>query len=274
MRRAFKYCLMFDKPVLNHAEIRELTQRGVMHEGLVSLVLGLPGIPAAAEDVMTSRDIALAEATGGRLHVMHVSTVNSVDALRRAKQRGVRVTAEATPHHFTLTDECLRTFDANYKMSPPLRGREHVEAIIAALADGTIDAIASDHAPHAPEKKMQELDQAPFGVVGLETSLGLVITRLIEPGHLDWPTALSKMTINPARDPGHPQGHFADRGRRRRDDHRPERPLDGRSGEFRSKSTNTPFAGWELTGRAETVLVGGEVRYRRGGRREEAKEGC
>ncbi len=119
MRRAFEYCLMFDKPVLNHAEIRELTQRGVMHEGLVSLVLGLPGIPAAAEDVMTSRDIALAEATGGRLHVMHVSTVNSVDALRRAKQRGVRVTAEATPHHFTLTDECLRTFDANFKMNPP-----------------------------------------------------------------------------------------------------------------------------------------------------------
>ena len=177
MRRAFEYCLMFDKPVLNHAEIRELTQHGVMHEGLTSLILGLSGIPAAAEDVMTSRDIALAEATGGRLHIMHVSTINSVDALRRAKSRNVRVTAEATPHHFTLTDECLRTFDSNYKMNPPLRGREHVEAVIAGLADGTIDVIASDHAPHAKEKKMQELDQAPFGIVGLETSLGLVITQ-------------------------------------------------------------------------------------------------
>ena len=276
MRRAFEYCLMFDKPVLNHAEVRELTQRGVMHEGLVSLLLGLPGIPAAAEDVMTSRDIALAEATGGRLHVMHVSTVNSVDALRRAKQRGVRVTAEATPHHFTLTDECLRTFDANYKMNPPLRGQEHVNAVIAALADGTIDAIACDHAPHAKEKKMRELDQAPFGIVGLETSLGLVISRLIEPGHLDWPTALSKMTINPARILGIPKGTLqigADADVTIID---PKVHWKVDPGQFRSKSTNTPFAGWELTGRAETVLVAGEVRYRRGqgpGTRDQGKEG-
>ena len=231
MRRAFEYCLMFDKPMLNHAEVRELTQRGVMHEGLVSLVLGLPGMPAAAEDVMTSRDIALAEATGGRLHIMHVSTAGSVDALRRAKRRGVRVTTEVTPHHFTLTDECLRTFDSNFKMNPPLRGQEHVEACIAGLADGTIDVIATDHAPHAKEKKMQELDQAPFGIVGLETSLGLVVTKLIEPGHLDWPTALGKMTHQPGPDPGHRQGNAADRRRRRRDDHRPEGPLDGRPGE-------------------------------------------
>ena len=229
MRRAFEYCLMFDKAVLNHTEVRELTQHGVMHEGLVSMVLGLAGMPAAAEDVMTARDIALAEATGGRLHIMHVSTSNSVDALRRAKSRGVRVTAEATPHHFTLTDECLRTFDANCKMNPPLRGREHVEAVIAGLADGTIDAIASDHAPHAREKKMQELDQAPFGIVGLETSLGLVITQLIEPGHLDWPDRDSQNVAQSGEDPGRQQGHTADRRRRRRDDHRPEGPLDRRS---------------------------------------------
>ncbi len=119
--------------------------------------------------------------------------------MRRAKRRGVRVSCEATPHHFTLTDECLRTFDSNFKMNPPLRGKEHVEAVIAGLADGTIDVIASDHAPHAKEKKMQELDQAPFGIVGLETSLGLVITQLIKPGHLDWPAAIEKMTVNPAR---------------------------------------------------------------------------
>jgi len=263
MRRAFEYCLMFDKPVLNHAEVRELTQGGVMHEGLTSLVLGLPGIPAAAEDVMTSRDIALAEATGGRLHIMHVSTVNSIDALRRAKARQVRVTAEATPHHFSLTDECLRTFDSNYKMNPPLRGKEHVEAVIAGLADGTIDAIATDHAPHAKEKKMQELDQAPFGVVGLETALGLVVTKLIEPGHLDWSSALAKLTINPARILGIPKGTLQigadadvtiiDPAVRWRVD----------PGQFRSKSTNTPFAGWELTGRAEVVIVAGRVKYRR-----------
>ena len=262
MRRAFEYCLMFDKPVLNHAEIRELTQRGVIHEGLVSLLLGLPGIPAAAEDVMTARDIALAEATGGRLHVMHVSTANSVDALRRAKQRGVRVTAEAAPHHFTLTDERLRTFDANYKMNPPLRSQEHVAAVIAGLADGTIDVIASDHAPHAKEKKMLELDQAPFGIVGLETSLGLVITRLIEPGRLDWPTALRKMTVNPARVLGIPKGTLqigADADVTIID---PKIRWKVDPAQFLSKSVNTPFAGWELTGRAETVLVGGKVKYR------------
>ncbi|MGD0900138.1 MAG: dihydroorotase [Thermoguttaceae bacterium] len=262
MRRAFEYCLMFDKPVLNHPEVRELTQRGVMHEGLVSLVLGLAGLPAAAEDVMISRDISLAEATGGRLHIMHVSTTNGIEALRRAKLRGVRVTAEATPHHFTLTDECLRAFDSNYKMNPPLRGQEHVEAVIAGLVDGTIDAIASDHAPHAKEKKMQELDQAPFGIVGLETALGLVVTRLIEPGHLDWPSALAKMTINPARILGIPKGTLAlgadaditiiDPKARWRVD----------PSEFRSKSTNTPFAGMDLVGRAETVIVAGRVKFR------------
>lgn len=263
MRRAFEYCLMFDKAVLNHAEIRELTQGGVMHEGLTSLVLGLAGIPAAAEDVMTSRDIALAEATGGRLHIMHVSTVNSIDALRRAKSRNVRVTAEATPHHFTLTDECLRTFDSNYKMNPPLRGREHVEAVIAGLADGTIDVIASDHAPHAKEKKMQELDQAPFGIVGLETSLGLVITKLIEPGHLDWSSAIRKMSLNPARILGIDKGTLqigADADITIID---PEARWTVDPSKFRSKSANTPFGGMELIGRADVVIVGGRVKFRR-----------
>jgi dihydroorotase len=265
MRRAFEYCLMFDKPVLNHAEIRELTQHGVMHEGLTSLVLGLAGIPAAAEDVMTSRDIALAEATGGTLHLMHMTTANSVDALRRAKSRKVRVTAEVTPHHFTLTDECLRTFDANYKMNPPLRGKEHVEAVIAGLVDGTIDAIATDHAPHAKEKKMQELDQAPFGIVGLETALGLVVTRLIEPGHLGWPAALRKMTVNPARILGIPKGTLqigADADVTIID---PAARWEVDTKQFHSKSTNTPFAKWELVGRAEVVIVGGRVKFNRKG---------
>lgn len=264
MRRAFEYCLMFDKPILNHPEIRELTQRGVMHEGLTSLILGLSGIPAAAENVMISRDIALAEATGGRLHIMHVSTIDGVDAIRRAKHRDVRVTAEATPHHFSLTDECLRTFDSNFKMNPPLRGQEHVEAVIAGLADGTIDVIASDHAPHAKEKKMRELDQAPFGIVGLETSLGLVITKLIEPGILDWSSAIRKMSLNPARILG------TDRGTLQIGAPADVTIIDPKvrwkvdPAEFRSKSANTPFAGWELTGRAETVIVGGRVKFKRG----------
>jgi dihydroorotase len=263
MRRALEYCLMFDKPVLSHAEIPELTARGVMHDGLTALILGLGGIPPAAEDVMTTRDIALAEATGGRLHMMHVSTGGSVDAVRRAKARGVRVTAEVTPHHFTLTDECMRTFDSNFKMNPPLRGAGHVTGVTDGLIDGTIDVIASDHAPHAKEKKMQELDLAPFGIVGLETSLGLVVTRLIEPGHLDWPTALAKMTINPARVLGIDRGTLS-----------PGAPADVTiidpavewtvdPAKFRSKSTNTPFAGWRLRGRAEVVIVGGRIKFRR-----------
>jgi dihydroorotase len=261
MRRAFEYCQMFDKPILNHAEVRELTKGGVMHEGLVSLVLGLPGMPAAAEDVMTSRDIALAHATGGRLHMMHVSTTGSIELVRRAKSRNVRVTTEVCPHHFTLTDECLRTFDSNFKMSPPLRAREDVEACIAGLQDGTIDVICTDHAPHAREKKMRELDAAPFGIVGLETALGIVSTCLVQPGHLDWPTAIEKMSINPARILGIPKGTL--RVGADADvtiiDPAARWTVDPRK--FRSKSSNTPFAGWELTGRADTVIVGGRVKY-------------
>lgn len=264
MRRAFEYCLMFDKPILNHAEVLELTRGGVMHEGLVSLVLGLPGMPSAAEDVMTSRDIALAEATGGRLHIMHVSTAGSVEIIRRAKRRGVRVTAEVCPHHFTLTDECLRTFDANFKMNPPLRCRSDVEACLAGLADGTIDCIVTDHAPHAREKKMQELDQAPFGIVGLETALGLVITQLIEPGHLSWSQAIEKLSTNPARVLGLPKGTLAPGADADLTIIDPGYAWTVDPARFRSKSTNTPFAGWHLRGRAETVIVGGRIKYQAG----------
>jgi dihydroorotase len=263
MRRALEYCLMFNKPILNHAEVRELTQGGVMHEGLVSLVLGLTGMPAVAEDVMTGRDIALSEATGSRVHIMHVSSAGSVDLIRRAKLRGIRVTTEVCPHHFTLTDECLRKFDSNFKMSPPLRGQRHVDACIAGLVDGTIDVICTDHAPHSLEKKMRELDQAPFGIVGLETALGLVITRLIVPGHLDWPTALAKLTVNPARILGIDKGTLrlgADADITIID---PDVRWEVDPAKFRSKSKNTPFAGWELRGWAETVLVGGRIKFTR-----------
>ncbi len=263
MRRALEYCQMFNKPVLNHAEVRELTQGGVMHEGLVSLVLGLPGMPAVAEDAMTARDISLAEATGGRVHLMHVSSAGSVDIVRRAKSRNVRVTTEVCPHHFTLTDECLRTFDSNFKMSPPLRGQRDVDACIAGLVDGTIDAICTDHAPHSLEKKMREFDQAPFGIVGLETCLGLVVTQLILPGHLDWSTALAKLTMNPARILGIDKGTLrvgADADVTIID---PEISWRVDPTRFLSKSKNTPFGGWRLTGQAETVIVGGKVKFTR-----------
>jgi dihydroorotase len=268
MRRAFEYCRMFDKPVLNHAEVRELTHGGVMHEGLVSLVLGLPGMPSAAEDAMTARDIALADFTGGRIHIMHVSSAGSVELIRRAKSRGVRITTEVCPHHFSLTDESLRSFDSNFKMSPPLRARRDVETCIAGLADGTIDCIATDHAPHAREKKMRELDQAPFGIVGLETALGLVVSKLIEPGHLDWPAALAKMTINPARILGLDKGTLAVGADADVTIIDPEARWTVDPAKFRSKSINTPFAGWHLRGRADVVIVGGRVKYEaRGGNR-------
>lgn len=263
MRQALEYCRMFDRPILNHAEVLELTRDGVMHEGIVSLVLGLPAIPAEAEDVMTSRDISLAEATGGKLHMMHVSTAGSVDLIRRAKRRGVQVTGEVCTHHFTLTDECLRTFNSHFKMKPPLRGRRHVDACIEGLVDGTLDVIVTDHAPHAAEKKLRELDQAPFGVTGLETALGLVVTHLIRPGHLDWTSALAKMTINPARLLKINKGTLAVGADADVTIIDPEQTWTVRQSEFRSKSINSPFIGEQLIGRATWVIVGGDVKMRR-----------
>jgi dihydroorotase len=236
MRRAFEYCRMFDKPVLAHEEVLELSRGGVMHEGLVSLVLGLTGMPAAAEEVLIGRDIALSE-----------------------------VTAEACPHHFTLTDECLRGFDSNFKMSPPLRTAADVEAIIAGLVDGTIDCIATDHAPHAREKKMLELDRAPFGILGLETAVGLAVTRLIVPGRLGWPRLVEAMSTLPARILGLNRGTL--RAGAAADITLIDPSLSWRVNvrEFRSKSANSPFDGWTLQGRAVATIVGGRVKYRLGG---------
>jgi dihydroorotase len=260
MRRALEYCRMFDKAVLSHAEDLDLTRGGVMNEGFESMRLGLRGMPAAAEEVVIHRDIELAQLTGARLHILHVSTAGGVDLIRRAKKRGVRVTGEACPHHFTLTDRSLRAFDSNFKMNPPLRSEADVHAVIAGLRDGTLEVIASDHAPHAPEKKMRELDQAPNGIIGLETLLPICVISLIEPGHLTWPQLIEKLTINPARILG------IDRGTLRAGadadvtiiDPAVEWTID--AGRFRSKSRNCPFNGWKVRGRAETVLVGGQVR--------------
>jgi dihydroorotase len=259
LRRALEYCLMFDKPVLNHPEVLDLSRGGLMHEGSVSMVLGLPGMPADAEDVMTGRDLRLAQSTGGRLHMMNLSSAVSVELVRRAKSHGAAVTAEICPHHFTLNDELLRTFDANCKVNPPLRSQDHVNACIAGLADGTIDVIASGHSPRASEKKMQELDQAPFGMISLETALALVITKLIQPGHLDWPAALAKMTINPARILGLDKGTLAIGADADITIIDPSVRWTVEPSRFQSKSSNTPLAGWQLAGRAAHVLVGGRL---------------
>jgi dihydroorotase len=264
MRRALEYCRMFDRAVLSHCEDLDLTRGGVMHEGFESMRLGLSGMPAAAEEVMVHRDIALAELTGGRLHILHVTTAGSVDLIRRARKRGVQVSGEACPHHFTLTDECLKTFDSNYKMAPPLRTRDDIQAVIEGLRDGTLEVIATDHAPHAPEKKMRELDQAPNGIIGLETLLPICVMSLIEPDHLSWPQLIEKLTLNPARVLG------IDRGTLKPGadadvtiiDPRAEWTIDVRA--FKSKSRNCPFAGWKVRGRAHAVIASGEVKLARG----------
>jgi dihydroorotase len=266
MRRALEYCRMFDRPILAHEEVLELSRGGVMHEGLVSLVLGLGGMPAAAEEVMIGRDIALAAATEGRLHVMHLSTAGGVELVRAAKARGVRVTAEACPHHFTLTDESLRGFDANFKMSPPLRTAEDVAAIVEGLVDGTIDCIATDHAPHSREKKMLEIDRAPFGVVGLETALGIAVTRLVATGRIGWPRLVEAMSTAPARILGIDRGTLATGSIADITLIDPEATWQVDASAFRSKSVNTPFDRWTLRGRAVATIVAGKTVYRLEGR--------
>jgi dihydroorotase len=260
LRRALEYCLMFDKPILNHPEVLELARGGMMHEGRTSLVLGLAGLPAEAEDVMTSRDIRLAESTGGRLHLSNISTTGSVDILRRVRQRGVHLTCSIAAANFALLDESLREFDAHCKLSPPLRSRGHLESCIAGLKDGTIDIIASGHTPRASEKKMQDIDLAPFGMVSLETTLSLVITHLIRPGHLDWPAALAKLSTNPARTLSLPKGTLAIGSDADVVIIDPAAKWTVDPKQFKSKSSNTPLAGKELWGRVERVIVGGEVR--------------
>ena len=262
MRRALEYTRMFNCPIFNHPQVPELVAGGVMHEGYHSTLLGLQGMPAAAEEIMVGRDVALAEMTGGRLHLMCVSTAGSVDRIRRAKERGVRVTAEVTPHHLALTDAELQSFYSNYKVDPPLRSPEHIEALLQGLKDGTIDIICSDHQPYAEEKKDRELDLVPFGIVGLETLLPICIKTLIDPGHLTWPELIAKLTTGPAKVLGIDKGTLrpgADADFTLID---PEFAWTIRPEEFQSKSRNTPFVGWEVRGRAHTVIVAGQVRYK------------
>lgn len=272
MRRALEYCRPLDLPILSHPEHRELSEGGVMHEGFVSTELGLAGIPAAAEEVMVARDILLAEATGGRLHLQHLSTAGSVRLVRSAKARGLKITAETCPHYFTLTHEAVRGYDTNFKMNPPLRSEEDRQAVIAGLADGTIDAIASDHAPHSSVEKDVEFDQAANGIVGLETtlplSLKLVHDKIISPLRL-----IELLSTNPAKilgvrlpgvrlPPGAPiSGHGTLQPGALADltilD--PEETWTVNRDRFFSKGKNTPFHGHQVKGQAKTVMIEGKV---------------
>jgi dihydroorotase len=259
LRRAMEYTLPFGLPIISHAEDAHLVQGGVMNEGVVSTELGLQGRPAVAEEVMVARDLCLAELTQAHVHIAHISTAGAVRLVRDAKARGIRVSAEVTPHHLLLTEEAVRGYDPNTKMNPPLRTKRDQEALLEALADGTIDCIATDHAPHALSEKEGDFDAAAFGIVGLETAVSVLLDRLVRPGHLDLGKLVERLTAGPARALNLPGGSLTpgveadvtilDLGR--------ELTIDP-SG-FHSKSRNTPFGGWRVTGMPWMTLIGGRV---------------
>jgi dihydroorotase len=261
MRRALEYATLFKIPVIQHAEDLHLTGKGVMHEGRVSTELGFKGIPAASEAVIVARDLLLAELTGGRYHVAHVSTAEAVQMVRDAKTRGLQVTCEAAPHHFALSDEAVMSFDTNAKMSPPLRSARHVEAVKAGLRDGTIEAIATDHAPHTIQDKEVEFDYAANGVIGLETAFGLTVTTLVEGGVLTLPQAVARLTSEPARIFGLSKGTLsigADADVTIVD---PAREWVYDVHQSASKSRNSPFHGWKLRGQVLATIVGGKIAW-------------
>ena len=263
MRRALEYAKAFDLPIMVHEEDKHLAAGGCMHEGTVSMRLGLKGFPAAAEDVMVLRDVELAALTGGRVHVGHLSTAGAVKAVREAKRRGLRVTAEATPHHFTLTDEAVAGYDTNAKMCPPLRSQEHVDALLEGLADRTIDAIATDHAPHSAVEKDVEFERAANGIVGLETALPLTLA-LVRRGILTEKRAIELLSTGPARAIGLPGGTLAAGAAADVTviDPAAEWTVDPAS--FETKGRNSPFAGWKMQGRCVLTLVDGRIVFRLG----------
>jgi len=263
MRRAMEYALAFDVPVVDHCEDLHLAEGGCMNEGAISTELGLPGMPSAAEDVMVARNVALAELTGARLHLAHISTEGSVRMVREAKSRGLKVTAEACPHHFTITEETVRGYNTYAKMNPPLRTWKDVQAIKEGLRDGTIDVIATDHAPHATQEKQLGFTEAPFGIVGLETALPLTLA-LVEEGVLSLESAIDKLSTAPAKAFSLDKGTLAVGA----DadvaivDQQEQWEVD--PAKFYSKSRNTPFAGWKVKGRVTTTIVGGRVVFETG----------
>lgn len=259
MRLAMEYAKMFDLPVLSHCEDKDLVADGVMHEGYYSTVYGLRGITRLAEEAMVARDIMLAELTGARLHLCHISTRGSVELVRMAKKRGIKVTAEATPHHFTLTDEAVGTYDTSTKVNPPLRTADDVAAIKEGLKDGTIDVIATDHAPHTVEEKDVEYNYAPFGMVGLETAVGLAFSELVAPGILTVPQLVEKMSLNPARVLKLDRGILNTGAAADITIIDPEMTETVKPQDFAGKGKNTPFAGRELKGLPVATIVGGKL---------------
>jgi dihydroorotase len=258
-RHAMEYSLPFGLPVISHAEDHNLSQGASMNEGVVSMELGLSGTPAAAEDTMVARDILLAELTGAHVHIAHVSTAGAVRLVREGKARGIRVTAEVTPHHLVLTEEAVRHFDPNTKMNPPLRTKRDTEALLEALADGTIDCIATDHAPHATSEKEGEFDGAPSGIVGLETAIPVLLDRLVRPGALALTKLVSRFTVDPARLLGLAGGTLSVGAPGDVTILDLERELTIDPGQFHSRSRNTPFRGWVLRGGPASTIVGGVV---------------
>ena len=259
LRRAMEYTLPFGVPIISHAEDSHLTHGGVMNEGVVSTELGLAGRPAAAEEVMVARDLCLAELTGAHVHIAHISTAGAVRLVRDAKARGIRVSAEVTPHHLVLTEEAVRGYDPNTKMNPPLRTKRDQEALLEALTDGTIDCIATDHAPHALSEKEGDFDQAAFGIVGLETAVSVLLDRLVRPGLLSLHTLIERLTAGPARLLNLPGGSLTPGVDADVTILDLERELTIDPAGFHSKSRNTPFGGWRVTGMPWMTLIGGRV---------------
>lgn len=264
MRTALEYARSFGIPVIDHCEEPTLAKGGAMNEGVVSARLGLKGIPSEAEEIMAIRDILLARRTKGHVHLAHMSTVGSVELIRWGKERGINVTAEVCPHHISLTEERVVGYDTNAKMNPPLRTAEDVAALRVAVKDGTIDMIATDHAPHHYDEKEREFSDAPNGIIGLETALAVSVTNLVETGHIDFRTLVEKMSCAPARLFGLPGGSLAKGSTADVTIFDPGSKWTVEPSQFLTKGRNTPYAGMTLTGRAVCTIVGGRVVHRLG----------
>ncbi|HSL24252.1 MAG TPA: dihydroorotase [Vicinamibacterales bacterium] len=261
MRRALEYAGMFGMPVIDHCEDPSLKADGVAHEGYEASALGLRGIPAAAEEIMVARDVTLAALANARVHIAHMSVRGSLRAVRDGKARGVRVTCEVTPHHLVLTDAALKGYDTNVKMNPPLREEADRDALIEGLADGSIDAIATDHAPHHYDEKLVEFDRAPFGIVGLETAVPLVFDRLVHAGRITLPRLVELLSSNPARILNVPGGTLAEGSAADVTLLVPDMRTTVAAALLRSRSKNTPFDGWTLRGGVGATLVAGRIVY-------------
>jgi dihydroorotase len=264
MRRALEYAGMLGVPIIDHCEDPSLKGDGVAHEGFHASALGLRGIPGVAESLMVERDVSLAEITGAHVHIAHMSARQSIRAVRAGKERGVRVTCEVAPHHFILTDEALDgpvKYDTNLKMNPPLREAADRDAMLEGIVDGTVDVIATDHAPHHADEKLVEFDRAPFGIVGLETAVPLVFDRLVHPGRITLSRMIELLSTNPARVMSLPGGTLAEGSPGDLTVLMPDMATTVRANALKSKSKNTPFDGWELRGGVAATIVGGRIVY-------------